>query len=711
MPVRRLPMAVSVVTGSQLTDSDSHDVADLSRLAPGLTSVNGGPSNLRLVMRGIHSVGEPTVGLYYDEIPVTGALGATNDAGGTTPSLRLFDVARVEVLRGPQGTMYGASALGGAVRVLYNSPVFEPHAALSLVGAAVQSGAPSYGAEAMVNTPLVADRLAVRVVAYNERVGGYVDHRALGRRDVNDADVFGGRVLVRYTPLRDVTIDGAFHHQERSGEIPLWNQGAGRYVSLAKVQRLTEDRFDLASLTSRWGMGGVMATSAVSYSVRALDQAGVDVSDLIARNIDNPAACERFRGKGAPCSPEVQRTFNDYVRRFVPGALYPEQVTRTTTAEFRFAPARKGRAFWTAGVFYSGRRTTVDNSHVAADANSGAIEFPLRRGYLRQIDDSLSQVAAFADASFRVYDGLSIEAGTRRFRYEREVGGETPLGLDLVNVQASPYTAVRSSEDGWVSRIALAYEVQPSALLYTSVSQGYRPGGVNQLIGGLPPSLAPYRSDRITNYETGLKTTFLDRKVSANVSAFLIDWQDMQVMGARPDGLFRFLSNAGAATVTGLEVEAMARLLPRLVVSAHGTLTRARLTEDQVNQNVLAPGKKGDRIPYVPEVTAGIAAQYTVPLSSSLNGFARFDASYFGPSTSELRPDNPFYRPLDGYGLVHARIGSERPDGTLGLYAFTSNLFNDVAVQSITANSTTVGQTLVTSAPPRTVGVNVRMRF
>lgn len=704
-------MAVSVVTGTQLAESDTHDVADLSRLAPGLTSVNGGPSNLRLVMRGINSAGEPTVGLYYDEIPVTGAVGATNDAGGSTPSLRLFDVARVEVLRGPQGTMYGASALGGALRVLYNTPVFEPRAAVSLTGATTQSGAPSYGAEAMVNIPLVSERLALRVVAFDERAGGYIDNLALKRRDVNDADTFGGRVLIRYTPLRAITIDAAFHHQQRMGEIPLWNRDAGTYVSLAKVQRVTEDRFNLASLTTRWTIADVQATSAISYSVRTLNQAGVDSSDLLAANIGNPAACQRFRGKGAPCAPDVQRGFNDYVRGFVPSALYPEQVTRATTGEVRLNPAKEGRTFWTVGAFYAMRNTSVDNSLVLGDAASGAIEQPLRHGYRRHIDDGLSQLAAFADLSIRVYEGLSIEGGTRRFHYRREVGGETPQGLDLVNVQTSPYTAVSSSEDGWVSRGAIVYEARPFALLYTSVSQGYRPGGVNQLIGGLPPSLAPFRSDRLTNYETGVKATVLPRVLTVNLSAFLIDWEDMQVVGARPDGLFRFISNAGEATVTGLEGELEARPFARLVVSAHGTLTRARLSEDQVNQNVLAPGKKGDHIPYVPSITAGTAAQYTWPLGHSLHGFARFDASYSGPSSSELRPDSPFYRHIEGYGLVHARIGSERPNGTFGIYLFANNLFNTVAVQSVTTNATTVGQTLVTSPPPRTVGLNIRARF
>jgi iron complex outermembrane recepter protein len=709
--LQETPISISAVTGATLANSGVQDLTNLTQAVPSLTFEDAGPAGTRITIRGIRSVGEPTVGIYYDETPVSGAVGSSNDSGGSTPLAKLFDVQRVEVLRGPQGTLYGSGSMGGTLRVIFNKPDVNSYEAAVDADAMNTSGSTGgYDAEGMVNIPIVNDMLAARAVVYSEHLGGYVDNTFLNQQNINTYHNDGGRLLLRFLPFEDLSVDGSYFYQYVDGQDPTWYDSAGPYNTLAQTQATVTDRLNIYNLTARWDLHRMVATAVISDTERKTSDTG-DVSAFIEDYQNNPGDCAFFRGGGNACSPAQQTAFNAYVASKVPSALVPVQTIYNPTAEVRLSSEGKNFLDWTVGGFWSDRTTHANNSEVLADPTTGAfLPQPQSSLYTRLIFDELKQVAGFGEASAHLTDALTLTFGARYFDYTRDVGGSTPLGLDLVGASDAPYREVSSSQHGWVTKTNLGYQFSNSLLVYATASQGFRPGGVNQVLG-LPNALTPYSSDSLWNYEIGTKTSWLDNRLQFDIDGYFINWSNMQVQGQTPNGAFSFITNAGAARVKGLEVDLTAEPIENLQVSANTAISHAYLTEDQVNSNVLGPGVKGDNIPYVPRFTAGISVQYAVPLTSSFSGMARIDESYIGQSHSEFNDSDGFDTELPAYSLTNVRIGLESPRKDWGAYFYVNNLFSKVAITYSAASAISLGQNEVTSQRPRTLGLNFRKSF
>lgn len=704
------PLSISAVTGDSLAAAGTRDITQLTEEVPGLTFEDAGPAATRINIRGIRSPGEPTVGLYYDEVPVSGAVGSGNDSGGSTPLAKLFDVQRVEVLRGPQGTLYGSGSMGGTVRVIFNKPTFSNEAAIEADGLATDGGSGGYDAQGMVNVPVVADQLAVRAVGYSEHLGGYVDNTYLDQQDINSYHNDGGRLMVRYVPFSDLTIDGSYFYQSTVGQDPTWYASYGPYNSISQTQLPVTDQLSIANLTVQWDLHSVIATAVLSDTERKTSDTG-DVSAFIENYANNPPDCAVFQNAGNACSPGQQQTFNAYVAAHVPSALYDQQSIYNPTAEVRLSSAGKHFFDWTVGGFWSDRTTHANNSEVLAQPSSGALlAQPQGNVYTRLIFDHLKQLAGFGEGTAHFTDALSLTFGARYFSYTRDVGGSTPLGLNLVGASNAPYAQVGSSQDGWVTKTALSYQLTHDVLLYTSASQGFRPGGVNQVLG-LPTALTPYQSDSLWDYELGAKTSWLNNRLVVNLDGYIINWSNMQVTGQTPNGAFSFITNAGAAQVKGLEFDMTAVPVKGLDITADASFSQAVLTEDQVNANVLGPGVKGDSIPYVPRFTGGLSAQYSFPLRAAFGGVFRVDETYVGASHSQFSNTTPFDTKLPAYSLTNLRLGIESPGKDWGAYLYAQNLFNKDAITFSGASAISLGQNEVTSQRPRTVGVNLRKSF
>ena len=702
------PMSISAVTGDSLRKADIQNLSQLKNI-PGLTFVDAGPANTRVVIRGIQTVGEPTVGVYYDETPVTGVVGAGNDAGGSTPGFKLFDVDHLEVLRGPQGTLYGSGAMGGAVRVLFNKPDNRFASTLDASVSDTAHGGSGNLVQGMINLPVVPGRLAVRAVAFDQTTAGYIDNTVLGFKDINQTHGKGGRLLARLTPADNLTLDAGVFYQDNRGDRPFWNLEAGPYNATNRVRLTSEDILTLYTGSAKWVLDGVTALGSVSYGNRKDYTASGDPSYYFETDLNNASVCAKLRGGGAACTPDQMANFNAYVENYVYGVVFAAQKAHTTTAEFRLSSSDQGRLTWTGGLFYSDRNGRNDNFQFKVDPVSGLPYLPWIRQTNRLIDDELQQTAAFGDATYAFTTKLKLTLGTRFFHYERTVGGNTVVPLDLVNAKANDYTTVKSSESKWVSKVNLSYQRTSDLLIYAEAAQGFRPGGVNQVLG-LPQILQPYRSDSLWNYEAGIKTRSLGGHLTVDIDAYRIDWKDMQVLGQTPAGPYSFISNAGAARVNGAEVEAAARI-GALLLRANASYSDAKLSEDQLNANIIANGRRGDRIPYVPKLTGNVEAEYGWNAWPQWRGYARANAAYVGESFSEFRPTNVYYRRLPAYTLVNARVGVESDTKGWGVYLYADNLFDRVAMTSETATAVSVGHTLVTSMAPRTIGANVRKSF
>jgi outer membrane receptor protein involved in Fe transport len=704
--IQDTPIAISAVGGEAVANSGAQTIADLQSSVPSLNFVDGGPAQRRVVIRGIQGTGEPLVGTYYDETPVTGSIGAGNDAGGSTPELRLFDVERVEVLRGPQGTLYGSGSMGGTLRVIYKKPSNALEGAVDVGLSSTKGGEMTYEGNAMINVPIVDDMVSFRAVGFYRDGGGYIDNTRLGIKDINSLETYGGRFLLRVKPTPDLTIDFSAYLNRLTTDTASWTLGAGEYNSDNYVRQPVKDDLDLYSATATYDFGGVALTGVVSYLDRSLSTVS-DVSGYIRTN-RTPAACARLANATVACDTTTLANFYTLVDGQSTSALFPQQEQTTWTAELRLSSTGSGPINWTVGGFYSDRNTTVQNPQVNANPVSGVVIQPLQVATIRYIDDTLKQIAGFADVSWDITDALNLTVGARYFNYDKHIEGRTPIPSILVGARVTPLTVVESSESGWVFKFNGSYKITDDMLFYAEAAQGFRPGGANQVLG-LDAALTPYSSDGLWNYEIGLKNTLLDRKLFINVDAFLIDWTDMQITGRTPNGAFSYITNAGAARVKGLELEIDARPVQGLSIAANASYIDAKLSENQATTNVSAPGLKDDRIPYVPKFTAGIGVQYKWALTDAVNGLARVDANHVGASYSDFRPNGTYTRHIDAYQLVNLRLGVEKDE--FGAFLFVSNLFDSLAITRSTSSAIAVGRTLVNSARPRTIGINLRAGF
>lgn len=705
------PISISAVGGQTIANAGVQSIADLGASVPSLHFVDGGPSNRRVIIRGIQAAGEPTVGVYYDETPVTGVVGAGNDAGGSTPELRLFDVDRVEVLRGPQGTLYGSGSMGGTLRVIYKKPTDKWEGGFDGSMSSTHYGGINMETNGMINIPVVSDKIDIRATGFYKRNDGYIDNTWLNVKNINDQESYGGRILVRIKPTSKLTIDGAAYLNRSNSDTSSWFLESGQYRTDSRTRLPVRDKVDLYSGTATWDLGPVTATAIVSYMERSLSSQS-DTSRYIAQYA-NMAGYNRFCAtacsdeNGAPI--KSYAAYLDYILPQTTSSLFPQQTMNALTSEFRLNSSGSGPVHWTVGGFYSRRATDVDNPQVNVDPTSGQIIYPLQIDTERFIHDVLKQVAAFVDVSWDITPRLNLTGGMRYFSYDKNVQGYTTVPSFLVGARVTPLTTVSSSEDGEVFKANLSYKITRDVMFYFEAAQGFRPGGVNQVLG-LAESLTPYESDKLWDYEAGFKTTWFNRRLTFNADVFRLDWTNIQVSGRTPNGAFSFITNAGAARVQGVEIETSLRPITGLSLSGNVSYLTAALTENQSNSQVQAPGLKGDRIPYVPEITAGGSAEYNWALTSRLNGLARVDYTYAGDSYSDFRPTATYTRYVPSYGLVNLRAGIEgSADKKWGLYLFVTNVLDKVAILRASSSAIGVGLTSVTTAPPRTIGVNFRV--
>jgi outer membrane receptor protein involved in Fe transport len=706
--VQETPVAITAVTGETLQDIGATSITDYVKLVPSLRIQDGGtPGSRRISLRGVTAPGEPTVGVYYDETPISGSVGVSSDAGGRAPDLAIFDVERLEVLRGPQGTLYGSSSMGGAIRIIFEKPKYEYEGAIEGTAATTDGGDPTYIVNGMVNVPLIDGKLATRLVVYHREIGGYVDNTFLGIKNVNEAITTGGRLLVRFEPTDTLTIDASVSMESSDAYSSTWQPTIGEYESAAQVKLPYSDDTRIYNVTANWDLGFATLTGVSSYFDRKSEYAADD--SYYIQTFLTPARCASIGNGGAPCSPERLASFYGYVNSLTPAAIHYPGTTSNWTNELRLSSAGDNFVDWTVGVFSENRDNSVNGQDARADRETGEIIRPLELFYRRYIVDEFKQVAAFGEASVHLTPTLTLTAGARYFSYDKDVTGWLDIPWDLINARVLAPSTVKSSESGWNLKFNASWEPTEDTLIYATAAEGFRPGGANQVIG-LPEFLTPYEADSLWNYEVGAKTAWFDRRLFLNGALFQIDWDNMQVRGRTADNAFSFLSNAGAARIRGAELEFIAHPMSGLSVNGNINYLDAELTEDQISSTISAPGRKGDRIPDIPKTSAALAADYTWPVTDGVDGFVRGDFNYVGSSYSTLRPTDATRVKVKSYTLTNVRFGVESNAGEWGAYVYVNNVFNELAINSASRSSTPPFGS-ANSAPPRIMGVTLRRKF
>jgi len=702
--IQQTPISMTVISGEQVSRLGVLDLEKAAPLLPGLKLVSTAFGR-RLVLRGVYGAGEATTGLYYDETPMTGPVGTTADPGVMAPELALVDVDRIELLRGPQGTLYGSGAMGGALRILFKRPDLSDDGAS--IGASLSSaahGGQGGGANAALNAVIVPETLAVRLTAYDQRQPGVIDNVRLGLKDVDASRVRGVRLATLWAPgPRFSALVSATHQASHRDDISAWNDTAGPWRTVHAARAPFDGDIDLAAATLKW-RGDAVDVTAVSSWYRWRLTRRSDYSGVLIGERTNAAGCLRMFA--VACDATQMASYSAYVDSVYPAILNQPAELTAQIHEIRASSVGDGPLTWTLGAYREVRGDSIDSQVRHVDPATGALTEPPALIGRRDIENHLSQSAVFGEVSYAIAPETELTFGARRFDYVKRDRGAVQIANVISGTWADYAIDARTHERGWSLKALASRQFAPGLFGYVQVSQGFRPGGVN-VVPGLPEALAVYRSDRLNNYELGLKAQSADRRFTANVALYHIAWRDMQYAAQTQNRAFNYVTNVGAARIHGLELEAAAQRVLGWDLAGALTLTDARLTADQLTNTAIGLGLEGDRLPTVPRKTASASMQRRWALSGDLTGRLRLDGSYAGTARSAFNAGNSDYLKMGGYAVFGASFSLEHPAWTLDLSV--DNLLDRAGRANAARN--TSGPVEYFGAAPRTLRLGIERRF
>ncbi|AIT82289.1 TonB-dependent receptor [Novosphingobium pentaromativorans] len=704
--LQETPISIAAMSGETLREMGSSEITGYFRQVPNLNVSQGQIGSSRISIRGVNAAGEATVGLYYDETPVTGPSGTNQDPGAVAANLNLFDVERVEVLRGPQGTLYGASSMAGTLRVIFKKPDASTYeAAAEADASAIDGGGTGYGVKAMVNVPIVEDKLGVRVVGYYQKKPGFIDNVLYGEKNINDSEARGVRALIGYEPGPDTKILAtAIYEKTTADDQQGWYPQLGRYKTDSKVQLPFNSEMQLYNLKADQDFGFATLTATGTYYKFNIVRT-VDFTPTVQVLGSLPSICSAYYGQSSACSPDQQSDFSDYAQSVLPVIGYQPAWLKSQNYEVRLASNGTNLIDWTIGGYYEHRKDHIDSNTTSVSPVDGSVPSPLQNLSYRYVETRTEQIAGFGEVTLHPTDKLSLTGGLRYYDYSKTVSGESTLASPLTGSILADYEERKASANGLIQKFNVSYNFTPDFMAYASAGKGFRPGGANN-IPILPAHLIAYDSDSLWNYEAGIKTSWLGGKVVFNASMFQIDWSNMQVMARTADGLYAFLTNAGAARIRGGEFDLTARPLAGLSLSVSGGYTDGKLTEDQSSEDILisaSTGRKGDRLANSPKWSGAASASYKWALNDRFDAMLRADYAYTGKMKSSISATDPYLTNYGNYSTVNLRAGIENE--TWGMALYVNNVTDTVGNVS---QSSGFGYSDITfSIPPRTFGVNL----
>jgi iron complex outermembrane receptor protein len=703
------PISMTVLGAETLEATNADSFSDYAGLVPGLTAIDSGPGEKRYALRGLQSAGEPEVALYYDEIPISGLPGASLDTGDDQPDVKLWDVDRIEVLRGPQGTLYGNGSMGGAIRIISKRPnLTDFDAQAEAEGAVMHGGSPSWGVSGMLNVPLVAGQFAIRVTFYDRYNGGWLDevYRSnialpqLPGDDLNWEHTWGSRLsaTLQVSNGWSITAIAYYQHLETGMSYetyPSFALPGNPYVTQAFVRTPWDDELAMGNLISTADLGWASFVATVAYQNRVVDQS-LDTTRFLLSLF----GCTEFTWNVSCFGPPL-----------VPAVSYAHEGVMATSGEARLVSERPGPLQWTLGTFVQ-RALTYRDGQVAVADSAGYIDIDPSSGiadnrvFARSNYDKFNQYSLFGEGTLDLYRGLKATVGLRWFHsyrsdqqvIEQQFFPGQPTGLE-------PFQ--QFSESDLFKKFQLSYNVTPRALLYVEAAQGFRAGGPNYP-GGFTATAPPYRSDSVWDYELGWKLSVANDRLFWSGALFHIDWSHVQQLV--PTQLFSYIINAGSARSDGFETELDTHLTPRLDVRAGVSYSDARLvgpqpysTDSEMQLN------SGDPLGGVPRWTANAAATYTVPVNGNLLFTTRLDYRYQSSRPTVTATQSPAYFIIGDSNLTSLHLLLERHHAfTVGLHV--ENLFNGFEPLSGKALDSNLIHT-TTAAPPRTVRLTLSADF
>jgi outer membrane receptor protein involved in Fe transport len=712
-----IPMSVTVLGGDLLERQRVEDFQDLVTVVPGF-SINSNTAGVsRITLRGINTGGvASTVGVYVNDVPFGSSSGLAN-AAILSGDFDTFDLERIEVLRGPQGTLYGASSLGGVLKYVTRKPSTEAFEARGQVSVeTVKGGDLGYSARGVVNVP-VTETLALRATGFYRFDDGFIDsignnpipslldptvNVVNGTRveeDFNSTDVYGGRVAALFQPVENLSIDLAAQFQNIEADSsaivdadPVTLKPLNRKDVRSRYHKDPSDiEYRLYSATIDWDLGFATFQSVTSYS------------EFEHKFTADMAANTQL---GLPLAPAATLFFGDPVARPLSVIQRQETSTDKLTQEFRLVSAENDTLEWLLGVYYTDEDSAIAPQEIlAVEAGTDIIATDIPALAAGTLNSDYEEIAVFGNATWHITSRLDLSFGAR-YSDNDQSANQTLEGALLGG--AAAFQDAKSSESPFTWSVSPRFEVTENTSVYGRVATGYRPGGPNVLPVGAPPGTpASYDSDELTSYEIGVKTGNASGTFALDVTAFYLDWDDIQLF-ANVNGI-GINANGGTAVSKGFEFAAMAMPVEGLTLSFSGAYVDAYLTQ---NTDPIVGGLDGDPLPYVPEWSFSMGGDYEWAVRGDATAWVGGNVGYTGDRTADFdnRAPDGSLREVDSYVTVNLRAGVSF--GRWSLEVYGKNLLNEEGINDIVAEGVlpngAVGLGLIR---PRTIGVSLGATF
>jgi len=712
--LQQTPISVTALTGRQLADFGARDFVDYAKSVPGLSFGMGGSpfgggaygysSTRQIVIRGV--AGANTTSLYIDDTPIPNVVDP-----------RVFDLERIEVLRGPQGTLFGASSMGGTVRLITKTPdPGETSGTVDLQGSDINAGGGGYDISGSANVALVAHNVGLRLSMFDAFDPGYftkvsgmanvpgVDFapgtQVSGSTKVGDTRKYGGTVSLLITPetLPGLSMSPLVMLQRLDvNGYPLADDNASNFTQIRpfNVAERSLAQWQLYAFTAKYTAGFGDLISSTGY----LHRHSQDVED-------GTMWFATFQGYYYSPLPYLAAT------------VLQAYENREVTQELRFQSHLRGPVQFTAGFFHQRAATSSPFSYPipGLDAASGHALGADNIAYLTQ--DTLSkQTAGFADITYSPLAKLELSAGVRK-TWVDDSGHQSLQQPPSFNADSA--YSFEQKQQPVTPRFAARYSFDANDMTYVSASKGFRNGGENApatgpcadgaRMLGLPAGVpVPYYSDSLWSYEIGLKNLWDAQKIASRAAAYYIDWKNMQQTVLLPVCGIPALLNTGAARIVGAEWEITARIAPRLQLDAGLGYEDGKITDAKTLSNGQVLGfPVGTPLSGVPKWTASLRASYSVPTSIG-DAFVRSEYSFVGSSLSLANGGTGLHRAE--YSLLDLRGGLQSGDWMTTL--FIKNVFNRAANYGdiVTAAGVVPGQPRLVVAQPRTIALELQRSF